>query len=102
MKRKINCWEYKACGREPGGERVRELGICPAAAEARVSGMHGGVKGGRVCWALSGTLCHNAVQGSFASKVGGCLQCDFYNLVSKEEGRDFILPQAIFHRLRQP
>ena len=26
----INCWEVKKCGREPGGAKVAELGVCPA------------------------------------------------------------------------
>jgi len=28
-----NCWEYKKCGREPGGIKVHELGVCPATVE---------------------------------------------------------------------
>jgi len=29
MKECLNCWEFKKCGREPGGEKASELGICP-------------------------------------------------------------------------
>jgi len=27
---KLNCWEFKKCGRQPGGPKVAELGVCPA------------------------------------------------------------------------
>lgn len=23
-----NCWEFKKCGRETGGSKVKELGVC--------------------------------------------------------------------------
>ena len=26
----MNCWEYMKCGREKGGEKADELGVCPA------------------------------------------------------------------------
>lgn len=32
---RTNCWEYFKCGREPGGSKVDELGVCPAATEER-------------------------------------------------------------------
>jgi hypothetical protein len=25
-----NCWEFKNCGREIGGIKVKEMGVCPA------------------------------------------------------------------------
>lgn len=27
---KINCWDFKSCGKEANGKHVREFGICPA------------------------------------------------------------------------
>lgn len=30
MGMKLNCWEFKKCGREPGGLKARERGACPA------------------------------------------------------------------------
>jgi len=30
QERKVNCWEFKKCEREPGGNRVDEEGECPA------------------------------------------------------------------------
>jgi hypothetical protein len=83
---KKNCWEWKRCGREPDGDRIGELGPCPAAIETIADGINGGTNGGRACWALAGTLCGGEVQGTFASKLGGCIKCDFFKLVAREEG----------------
>lgn len=81
-----NCWEYKKCGREPNGANVEEFGVCPAAIEEQVDGMNGGKNGGRACWPIAGTMCGGKVQGTFAMKMGNCMQCDFYQLVGAEEG----------------
>ena len=39
---KQNCWEFKGCGREPGGENIADCGICPASIEEKLDGIHGG------------------------------------------------------------
>ncbi len=26
----MNCWEFRKCGREEGGAKASELGVCPA------------------------------------------------------------------------
>lgn len=83
---KQNCWEFKKCGREPGGAKTNELGVCPATTEKRTDGMNGGKNGGRACWAITGTLCGGKSQGTFATKVGNCLKCEFYQAVGAEEG----------------
>ena len=98
---KKNCWEYKKCGREPGGEKVRELGICPAATEKRLDGIHGGKNAGRCCWVVAGTLCKGEVQGSFAKKFRNCQVCDFYELVKQEEGVKFILSANLLAKLSE-
>lgn len=85
MARKINCWQFKKCGREPGGSNEASLGTCAAATEQRASGIHGGINGGRACWVVAGTLCNGSVQGSFAEKVGTCKECDFYKYVVRQE-----------------
>ena len=97
---KINCWELKQCGREPGGRKVNELGVCPAATDTRVFGVNGGINGGRVCWAIAGTFCDAKVQGSFALKVGNCMQCDFFNLVVTEEGRNLMKTNDVLAKLK--
>lgn len=86
---KLNCWQYMRCGRQAGGAHVQDQGLCPASREQAVDGLHGGTCGGRVCWAISGTLCGGTVQGSFAGKIENCMECDFYRLVRSEEGRVF-------------
>jgi len=82
---KQNCWDFKKCGRQLGGEKTKELGVCPAAVETKLTSIHNGKNGGRVCWLLAGTLCGGKVQGTFASKLANCMQCDFYKLVMSEE-----------------
>ncbi len=84
-----NCWEFKGCGREPGGVKVTELGECPAASDERLNGQNNGSSGGRMCWLVKETLCGNKVQGDFYSKLGSCIKCDFLKSVHKEEGADF-------------
>ena len=97
---KMNCWEYKKCGREPGGAKVAELGECPAAIQVKTDGLHGGVNGGRVCWAIGGTLCGGKVQGTFAAKSANCLACEFYREVQKQESGSLISPAEIISKLK--
>lgn len=95
-----NCWELKKCGREPGGEKAPELGVCPAATMQALHGVHGGTNSGRTCWAVVGTLCGGTVQGTFAMKSQHCEVCNFYAQVKAEEGRDFVLSPLLLRRLR--
>jgi hypothetical protein len=83
---KKNCWEIKKCGREVDGANAEELGICPAALETCADGLNGGMNGGRACWAIAGTFCGGVAQGTFASKLGTCIACDFFKQVAAEEG----------------
>ncbi len=78
---KMNCWEFKNCG--------REAEICPAATELSANGINDGKNGGRTCWVIAGTLCGGRVQGVHAEKISDCMECDFYLLVKKEEGNGF-------------
>ncbi len=86
MKAGQNCWEAKKCGREPGGKKVSEFGICPAALDKPSDGLNRGKNGGRICWAISGTFCGDKVQGSFAQKEFSCMRCEFYKRVRLEVG----------------
>jgi methyl-accepting chemotaxis protein len=70
----LNCWEFKKCGREAGGAKAGELGVCPAYPDH-----------GSDCARKAGTLCGGKVQGSFARKIVNCQQCDFYR--SKNYGQ---------------
>ncbi len=58
---KVNCWEFKKCGRDRTGD-------CPVVGE----------NAGHICWMVAGTMCGGKVQGAFAEKVGNCKECDFY------------------------
>jgi len=82
---KQNCWEFKKCGRQPGGNKVAELGVCPATVYADLHGAHGGKNAGRSCWAIAGSLCGGKIQGTYAQKLSNCWRCDFMNMVKKEE-----------------
>ena len=97
---KVNCWEYKRCGREPGGKNARKKGVCPAATSASLSGTHGGKNSGRVCWVVAGTMCDGKVEGSFAKKYDDCRACDFYRLVKAEEGSNFVITIDLLKSLK--
>ena len=85
---KPNCWEIKKCGREPGGSKSRELGVCPAATETSCDGINSGNNAGRICWAIAGTFCGGKVQGDFARKSVSCMSCEVFKQVKAEEGTE--------------
>ncbi len=82
---KQNCWDFKKCGRIPGGPNEHELGACPVAAYTALAGVHGGQNAGRACWVVAGSLCGGKVQGTEEHKRQACWECDFLHLVKKEE-----------------
>jgi len=86
---RMNCWEFKKCGRQPGGEKVSEFGICPASTDTAHDGYNSGKNSGRYCWKIAGTFCGGKVQGSFVEKATNCLECDFYKIIREEEGVQF-------------
>jgi hypothetical protein len=63
----MNCWEYFNCGFAQGGNNTKELGVCPVYPNQ-----------GTQCARVSGTLCRGKKQGVFASKLAGCMKCEFY------------------------
>lgn len=88
MNKKQNCWEFKKCGREFGGDKVKELGICPAATFTKANGFCGGDNGGRACAYVTGTFCSGTIQGTHKDKEKMCGECEFYLLLKKEEGTE--------------
>ena len=100
---KKNCWEYRCCGRQPGGGNVKKYGLCPASTLTAVNGVNGGVNGGRACWALTGTMSGppEKVQGIFARTISCCYACKFYEQVLCEEGEHFQGTAAIVRLLRE-
>lgn len=98
---KKNCWEFKKCGREPGGNQVSELGVCPATEMRQANGLNEGDNGGRSCWAIAGTFCGGKIQGEFANKLNGCMGCDFYEEVMGEQGDAYEGTVAILKKVRR-
>jgi len=98
MSKKINCWEYMQCKREPGGVLTDKLGICPAAAQHALDGFNRGNNAGRACWLVAGTFCSSRIQGSFAEKQSSCRECAFYKKIHAEEGNTHLAlgPLKIF------
>jgi len=86
MNRRLNCWEYHGCGREPGGKNIKQRGVCPAAADKTFEGINSGKCAGRFCWAVAGTFCYGECQGSYVEKQTSCQNCDFFKTVLAEEG----------------
>lgn len=97
--KKMNCWDVKKCGREPGGKKCNELGVCPASTETKAHGINDGINGGRACWAIQETLCGSKVQGTFTQKLSNCMQCEFYSAVRNEEGNKYSSSREIISRL---
>ena len=87
-RRKLNCWEFYDCGREPGGPREHERGVYPMTISRDLDGIHGGQNAGRACWVVAGSLCGGKLQGSFAMKLPSCWNCEFMKLVQREEKSD--------------
>ncbi len=98
--KKVNCWEFKKCGREPGGTHANDLGICPATTDKRLDGVHGGTNAGRSCWVLAGTMCGGKVQGTFAQKFKNCEVCEFFKAVKKEEGPSYDMSIILLNKLK--
>ncbi|HBG18243.1 MAG TPA: hypothetical protein DDY32_02935 [Desulfobulbaceae bacterium] len=85
QKLKVNCWEYKKCGREPGGRNADKDGVCPAAADDTFNTFNNGINAGRSCWLVAGTFCDHKIMGTFAEKIDTCKNCSFYKKVQEEE-----------------
>jgi hypothetical protein len=98
-KTKLNCWEFKKCGRQPEGEHIHDLGLCPAATEEKLDGAHDGTNAGRACWVVAGTFCKGEVQGTFAQKFDNCKLCDFYCKVKEEEYPSFQLSAILVGKM---
>ncbi len=88
---KSNCWEFKQCGREPGGKNAIKYGVCVAALPGGHDGINGGKHAGRYCWAVVGTFCKCKIQGIFVDRSLGCHNCEFLTQVHEEEDKKFVL-----------
>jgi len=82
----LNCWQFKKCGREPGGNNVLKTGICPVAIEIGADGVHNGKNGGRCCWVITNSAFEgDTPHGLCLNRIQGCRECDFYLFVEKSE-----------------
>ncbi len=83
------------CGREPGGNKTGDLGVCIAASDSSYDGINSGTCAGRICWAVAGTFCDGKIQGTFSEKRHSCLSCVFYKKVQDEESTENIRPKFL-------
>jgi hypothetical protein len=97
----LNCWEYKQCGREPGGRHAAEKGVCPAATFAAADGYLGGTNGGCACAFITGTFCEEVLQGTYRDKSKDCWDCDFYRALRREHGAAFSVPGFALHLIER-
>jgi len=83
---KLNCWEFKNCGREKGGLMVDTLGECPVASAMHCDGLNDGVAAGRACWTIVGR--RNRLESTGAIAANPCHNCEFYRRVIHEEKKE--------------
>jgi hypothetical protein len=83
MTSKLNCWQFKNCGREPGGVMAEILGECPVAATMKYDGLNDGVGAGRACWMVPDSACRESR--TQLTRVDPCHACEFYKRVVFEQ-----------------
>jgi hypothetical protein len=91
MAHKLNCWEYKSCGRQPGGLLANEYGICPVARALDLDGTNDGQAGGRVCWRVHSRMANRKADNDLPI-LTPCQKCDFYRRVLHEQADSIRLP----------
>jgi hypothetical protein len=89
------------CGREPGGRRAAELGVCPAAEFSAADGYLGGRNGGCACAYVAGTFCEGVLQGTYRDKSKECWDCAFYRQLRREHGAAFSMPAFALYLVRR-
>lgn len=97
--KKLNCWEFKKCGREPGGENADNLGVCPATTFEKADGFGGGKNGGRACTFIDGTLCSGEIHGTFRDKMKDCVSCQFFKHLH-QDNYQYFHPAGFAHYVR--
>lgn len=72
----MNCWEVKQCGRIPGGDKVTELGLCPAWPDH-----------GHDCFLITGAC---AASGSPELGRARCQACEHYQSIQASLHSDLL------------
>jgi hypothetical protein len=80
----LNCWQFKKCGREPGGKNVLEYGVCLIPVEIGLDGTNNGKNGGRSCWMQREYACEEIMRTCNVQEIRECRQCDFYKIVKED------------------
>jgi hypothetical protein len=83
MTRKLNCWEFRKCGREKGGLMADVLGECPVSTVMKYDGLNDGIGAGRACWIANDFRCRGVGNGPL--RVISCQNCEFYKRVIFEQ-----------------
>ena len=83
MSQKLNCWEYKNCGRQKGGLMAPILGECVVSTYMKFDGLNEGVGAGRACWMVPHSPVKTERSGSACSRR--CYSCEFYKRVVFEQ-----------------
>ncbi|MBF0176662.1 MAG: hypothetical protein HQL63_07435 [Magnetococcales bacterium] len=78
QKPKMNCWEFKACGREKH---------CPAGRNEDYDGILGGKNGGRFCAFVPGTLSRDYAVRTQEGKFSECVGCEFYKELLEDSAK---------------
>ena len=86
MTGKLNCWEFKNCGREKGGLLTEALGECPVPRAMKFDGHNDGKGAGRACWMVRDSACR--LSNSQHSPSDPCCDCEFYKRVVFEQEGD--------------
>ena len=86
--RRLNCWEFKKCGRKQSWTSTNCSDVCAASTEERFDQMNHGMNGGRVCWLIKQMAAERKDKGF---GMMHCCRCDFFHLVAKQEGSNFFV-----------
>lgn len=82
MTDRLNCWQFRNCGREKGGLLVEQFGECPVATAMKFDGINHGSAAGRYCWKIAKEM---PVESGLQGCTGQCRSCEFYTRVLFEE-----------------
>ena len=83
--RKINCWEFQKCGREPGGKNIDKYGVCFVPVSIEYNGINDAKNEGRFCWSLRESACENIMRKCRVNEIKECRRCTFYIFIQESD-----------------